>query len=90
MEQRFGRIIDPHGAVAFKAWSDASPSDPESHGVVLQTAHAAKFMDSYETGTRKRLEIPERLRPGLRGPKQALGIPPAFDALKEYLTHTSA
>jgi threonine synthase len=90
LERRFGRIIDPHGAVAFKAWSDSGPSNPESHGVVLQTAHAAKFMDSYDPATRSRMEIPERLRPGLRGPKQALGIPPAFDALKEYLMHASA
>jgi threonine synthase len=84
-----GHLLDPHGAVACRALRLLSSVGPPCHGVVLQTAHAAKFLDSYDAAMRERIATPERLRPEHRGPKQAMAIAPDFALLKEYLMHTS-
>ena len=57
-----GYTIDPHGAVgwlASEAWLEAAP---DSHTVILETAHPSKFIDTMEAELGAgNIDIPERL-----------------------------
>ncbi len=62
VKERYGYVIDPHGAVgwlAAKAWRKDHPADQT---VVLETAHPSKFLDviDEELGAGA-VEVPERL-----------------------------
>jgi len=62
VKSRFGYTIDPHGAVgwlASEAWQEAVP---DSHTIILETAHPSKFIDTMEEELGKgNIHIPERL-----------------------------
>ncbi len=62
VKSRFDYTIDPHGAVGWLAsevWLQASP---DSHTIILETAHPSKFIDTMEQelGTGN-IPIPDRL-----------------------------
>jgi threonine synthase len=40
---KYGYILDPHGAVAYRALEDHSKSDSRQKGIILETAHPIKF-----------------------------------------------
>ncbi len=53
-------ILDPHGATAFAAWEKFN--EREKPGIILETAHPAKFIDIYEPEIAKDINIPESLK----------------------------
>lgn len=67
-----GYICDPHGAVGFAALRDNLAAG--EHGLFLETAHPAKFIDTVERFAGKKVEIPERLAKFLNGKKQSVVI----------------
>ena len=54
-------------------------------GVVLATAHPAKFGEVVEQATGIRLDVPAHLADCLSKTKEATVIPPTYDALKSTL-----
>ena len=62
VKDTLGYTIDPHGAVgwlASEAWLEAAP---DSHTVILETAHPSKFIDTMEAELGAgNIDIPERL-----------------------------
>jgi len=58
VEDKFGYVIDPHGAVGYLALTEWQKAHPNTRGVILETAHPSKFKLSglrrWRTG-RKRL-----------------------------------
>ena len=62
VKETLGYTIDPHGAVgwlASEAWLEAAP---DSHTVILETAHPSKFIDTMEAELGAgNIDIPERL-----------------------------
>ncbi|MBP6335533.1 MAG: threonine synthase [Bacteroidia bacterium] len=55
-------IMDPHGAVGYLGWKEYSKSDnSDHHGVVLETAHPAKFIDVVESTLQVQIPLPEAL-----------------------------
>lgn len=55
-------ILDPHGAVAFLGWQEFSKADIfNGYGVILETAHPAKFIDVVEETLKIELDLPEAL-----------------------------
>jgi threonine synthase len=84
--ERYGYLLDPHGAVAFAALRDLRAQTGEGcYGVFLETAHPAKFPEVYAGLQGARLETPERLQRLLQGGKHSVKLPAQFDAVKEYL-----
>lgn len=67
-----GYTCDPHGAVGFAALKDNLAEG--EHGLFLETAHPAKFIDTVEKFAGKKVEIPERLAKFLNGTKQSVVI----------------
>jgi threonine synthase len=82
-------VMDPHGAVAYCGLREYQPrGSAAALGIVLETAHPAKFLDVFDGTMRRAIEIPERLRRALRGKKSAVQLPPRLDAFKEFLLST--
>ena len=83
---RRGYVLDPHGAVAYSAlgrWRSEHRSN--AFGVVLETAHPAKFLDAYDDHLRRTIPVPERLAAVLQRTKQSTKLTAAFEDLKSYL-----
>jgi threonine synthase len=62
VHEKYGYVIDPHGAVGYLAGQKWRDQHPEDSVVILETAHPAKFSETIteELGD-KVLEIPQRL-----------------------------
>ncbi|MGJ8655167.1 MAG: threonine synthase [Akkermansiaceae bacterium] len=78
--------IDPHGAVAWLAsqvWQEASP---DSHTIILETAHPSKFIDTMEAQLGKgNIHIPERLACLSDLPKVAKQVKPDPQEVIDFL-----
>jgi len=116
--QRTGYIIDPHGAVAWKAWDDvrsgamarllsgdALPSgapglrgkpaqapewardcvDKKCIGMILETAHPAKFGETVKEATGRDPSIPERLEKVLSLPDRSSPMSTDYATFREWL-----
>ncbi|ULQ61208.1 threonine synthase [Brucepastera parasyntrophica] len=118
---RTGYIIDPHGAVGWKAWTDtrdgamsrllAGFSVPEGMpglsggrdiapewaadcsakkciGMILETAHPAKFGDTVKKAIGREPSIPERLEKVLALPDRSVKMDADYTAFREWLLET--
>ncbi len=81
-----GYLLDPHGAVAYRAISELT--HPGEVCVALETAHPAKFKGTVEHITGEQVEIPERLKKFLNGEKQTTKISSGFHTFKKFLLST--
>ena len=89
MEQRHGYLLDPHTAVGVLGWeSFAKQNHAATQGIVLATAHPAKFAETVARATGLRPEMPERLASLLDREKQSIPFPNRFSALQEFLLST--
>jgi threonine synthase len=84
---RFGYIMDPHTAVAFRALERyrASGSPANKTGIVLSTAHPAKFLEVLQDALDKEIEIPSRLLEVLKKKKRATIISSEYSELASFL-----
>ena len=84
---KYNYIIDPHGAVGYLAFQQFINENNINNytGVILETAHPAKFADIVEDVIKKNIEIPERLRLCLDKKKQSVKISKNFDDFKNFL-----
>jgi threonine synthase len=100
--QDAGYVLDPHGAVGYAAWKDIlargaeqplrwmpAVADGSAAGIVLETAHPAKFGDTVKKACGVEPEIPERLKKVLALPDRAEDLPGDYGAFKEWLSARS-
>jgi threonine synthase len=78
-----GYLLDPHGAVGYKALQDGLKES--EIGVFMETAHPAKFLETVETIIGEKVEIPQKLQEFMKGTKQSLSLSKDFESLKKYL-----
>ncbi len=80
-------VIDPHGAVGFLALEKYLEENNINNynGIVLETAHPAKFIDIVEEVIKHKIEIPDRLKACLEKKKNAIKTSNKFTDFKEYL-----
>lgn len=78
-------VIDPHGAVGYLAFRDYQKENPNVQGVILETAHPAKFIDTVEETIGQKVDIPERLAILADKEKEAIQIGIDFKGFKEWL-----
>jgi len=84
--RRHAYVFDPHGAVAYAALEAyRAEHGGDFTGVVLATAHPAKFLEVYDASLRQAIEVPPRLREVMETEKHSVKIPADFAALKKYL-----
>jgi threonine synthase len=86
VEQRHGYVLDPHTAVGVLGWQNfAKQNQDAAEGIVLATAHPAKFAETVARATGVRPEMPERLAAFLDRPKKSIPFPNRFSELQEFL-----
>ena len=78
-----GYLLDPHGAVGYKALQDGLGAD--EIGVFLETAHPAKFLETVESIIGEKVEIPQKLQEFMKGEKKSLSMAKDFQSFKSYL-----
>ena len=83
---RFRYISDPHTAVGIHAWEAYRKAHPEpSQGLVLATAHPAKFAEIVQKGIGIAPPLPSRLAEYLNRPKLSLPMTTNYDDFKQFL-----
>ena len=84
---KYNYTIDPHGAVGYLALRDylKNISKNSFYGIIVETAHPAKFKDIVESATCKEINMPESLSNCLEKEKRAVALPNEYKSLKNYL-----
>ena len=83
---RLGYTMCPHTAIGYRALKEFQDKNSSfSTGVLLSTAHPAKFHDTVEEVTGTRVEMPGALREALQQPKSSIQLAPDYEYLKDYL-----
>jgi threonine synthase len=86
VEARYKYVLDPHTAIGVLGWQSFAKQNPSaSQGIVLATAHPAKFGETVARATGIRPEMPERLATFLERPKKSIPFPNRFAELQEFL-----
>ena len=81
---RSGYVLDPHGAVGYKALNDYLAGHPGLVGIFLETAHPVKF-DSVEEILGTAVAMPESIKDLFSRPAQSLKIEANYEELREIL-----
>ncbi|HMR93756.1 MAG TPA: threonine synthase [Chitinophagaceae bacterium] len=82
---QYGYLLDPHGAVGYKALQDYLSVHPGKKGIVLETAHPVKFPAAVEAVTGEPVALPVFLEELMRRPAQKETVKPYYSVLKDYL-----
>ncbi|KUO60122.1 threonine synthase [bacterium BRH_c32] len=80
-------VIDPHGAVGYlglRSFIEANEIKNYT-GIILETAHPAKFKDVVEEAIGEEVTIPKRLAECLLKEKKAISLSSNYPDLKEHL-----
>jgi threonine synthase len=87
VNQKYNYTIDPHGAVGYLALKDylMNTSQDSFNGIIVETAHPAKFKDIVESAIGKEIEMPENLAKCLTLEKRAVELPNDNDSFRSYL-----
>ncbi len=87
--EKYNYVMDPHGAVGYQALKQfLSSYDAGSvNGIVVETAHPAKFKSTVDETIGRDIEIPERLASCLTKKKNTVLLGNDFKALKDYLVN---
>ncbi len=87
VHDRFGYVMEPHTAVAFRALERyrTSEGNTETPGIVLSTAHPAKFLEAIEETLDKEIGIPSNLHELMEKKKSATLISSEYKELASFL-----
>lgn len=87
VSQNYNYVIDPHGSVGFLALKNfVSENQIQNYeGIIVETAHPAKFIEVIQKAINNEIEIPERLLNVSKKEKKAKKISKEYEIFKEYL-----
>lgn len=85
--EKYNYVIDPHGAVgllALEQFEDEQNLNNYS-GIVVETAHPAKFKDTVDDALNIDIELPEALQKCISKEKKTMKLTNEYSEFKEYL-----
>lgn len=86
VKAKYDYVIDPHGAVGYLALKDyQKEQDADAVGIILETAHPAKFLDDVEDILEQKIDVPERLASLANKKKESRLSPTGFGDFKNWL-----
>jgi threonine synthase len=86
LHDRFAYIADPHTAVGFLGWEAYKLEHAEpAQGLVLATAHPAKFADVVKNAIGNAPPLPDRLAGYLKREKLSVPMSSSYDDFKQFL-----
>ncbi|QCX54278.1 threonine synthase [Elizabethkingia sp. JS20170427COW] len=83
--QKYNYLLDPHGAIAYLGLSKYLENHPDYCGVLLETAHPAKFLEVVEDCISELVALPERLAAFNQKEKTAELLPVDYDRVKDFI-----
>ncbi len=83
--RQYGYILDPHSAVGYLGLMQALSRDQARVGILLATAHPAKFAETVEPLIGQALPVPERLAVLLDRQERVTELAPSLAELKRLL-----
>src|SRR4029077_6886092 len=84
--EKYRYISDPHTAVGILGWEAYKKEHSESaQGLVLATAHAAKFAEIVEKAIGIAPPLPDRLAAYLKRPKLSVAMSSGYEEFKQFL-----
>jgi threonine synthase len=84
VKTKYNYVIDPHGAIGYLALKEYQKKN-DAVGIVLETAHPAKFLEDVESILEQKISIPKRLANLANKEKVARISPTDFDDFKSWL-----
>jgi threonine synthase len=84
VDKLYNYVIDPHAAVGYLALR-AYQKNQNAIGVVLETAHPAKFLPDVEAVLGRKIDVPERLAALANKKKESILRGIDFESFKEWL-----
>lgn len=82
----YGYILDPHTAIGYLAWRAYQKQKcGNAFGIVLGTAHPAKFQEDVVEILQTEVSIPPSLQQLLKRNKSAVPMPAHYEAFREWL-----
>ena len=86
LHDRYGYVADPHTAVGLLGWEAYKLEHPDpAQGLVLATAHPAKFADVVMKAIGSAPPLPDRLAAYLKREKLSLPMTSSYDDFKQLL-----
>ncbi len=79
-----GYVLDPHGAVGYKALAEHLVGHPDRSGIFLETAHPVKF-DSVKEILGTFGDVPEAMGELEGKQKVSIEVPAGYDSVKEII-----
>ena len=89
LEKKNGYMLDPHGAVGFLAFREYQKHVEPVQGIILETAHPAKFREDVSQIFGHEIDLPQRLLELTDKKKISIVIPPVYSAVKDWLMEYS-
>jgi len=84
--QKYNYVLEPHAAIGYLAWQKyISETKTPATGIILGTAHAAKFYDDVVRIINSKINVPESLQNILQKEKLAVALAPDFKVFKSFL-----
>ena len=84
--QKYNYVLEPHAAIGYLAWQKyVSETKTPATGIILGTAHAAKFYDDVVRIINSKINVPESLQNILQKEKLAVALIPDFKVFKSFL-----
>ncbi len=89
IHERHNYVIDPHTAVGILGLNKYFDSiHSKTHGVVISTAHPAKFPESVEPVIGEKIPVPPQLAQYLKREKVATSMSTDYEDFRQFLTDT--
>ncbi len=87
MYSKYSYVIDPHGSVGYLALKSFTEKFGINNlnGIILETAHPAKFKDVIEEELKTEIEIPDRLTVCLTKQKKSIQLSNKYDDFREFI-----
>ncbi len=82
---QLGYVLDPHGAIGYRASEEYRNEHPSDHVVFLETAHPGKFLPTVERVLERKIELPQALTSLQHKEKAATPLSNEYDDFKAYL-----
>ena len=85
VHNKYGYLIDPHGAVGYRALHAYQLQNEGTQGIILETAHPSKFKPDVEEIIGGPIEVPERLAAIADAKKEATEMTTEYAPFKQWV-----
>ena len=90
VSQKYNYTIDPHGAIGYLALRDylIETAHNDTSGIILETAHPAKFVDVVKKAIDNPIDTPKRLSKCFNKKKRIVPLLNDYNVFKEFLLNS--